>query len=195
MPKNTIRTSPLVRGTKHYPLSMIEHGSLILELLVSLRFATGGQVQRVVFTATSASERQARHQSTRSLRRLFDAGFLRRVPVFAPSSTGRMSRQVVNVLSASGARAVGVNPDWIRRRAPRADEILTHDFWLVELAVRAMADCPESLSIMTWWDDRVLAGRKRQGLLSLPNIPDGYLLVENLSTGKRFPCLVELDLG
>lgn len=41
----------------------------------------------------------------------------------------------------------------------------------------------------------MLAGRKRKGQLSLLNIPDGLLVVENLSNGKLFPCLVELDLG
>lgn len=195
MPKTTPRKSPLVRATRRYPLAMIEDGSLILELLVSLRLATGAQVQRVIFNPTSPSQRQARHRSTRALRRLFDSGFIRRVSVFAPSSTGRMSMQVVNVLSAAGARTVGVDPDWIRRRAPKDGDILTHDFWLGELAVCAMEGCPEPLAITTWWDDRVLAGRKRQGLLSLPTIPDGLLVVQHLKTGKVFPSLVELDLG
>jgi len=195
MPQHTPRKSPLVRSTRSYPLAMIEDGSLILELLVSLRFATGAQVQRIVFNATSPSQRQARHRSTRALRRLFDAGSIRRVSVFAPSSTGRMSMQVVNVLSAAGARTVGVDPDWIRRRTPKDGDILTHDSWLAELAVRAMEGCPEQLAVTTWWDDRVLAGRKRQGLLSLPTIPDGLLVVEHLESGKVFPNLVELDLG
>ncbi len=59
----------------------------------------------------------------------------------------------------------------------------------------AMEGCPEPLAITTWWDDRVLAARKRQGRLSLPNIPDGLLVVEHLNSGKLYPCLVELDLG
>jgi len=41
----------------------------------------------------------------------------------------------------------------------------------------------------------VLAGRKRKGQLSLPTIPDGLLVVQNLSTGLDYPCFVELDLG
>ena len=144
----------------------------------------------------SSTERQARHRATRSVRRLFDSGYLRRVVVFAPSAaSGVLSRQIVHVLSAKGAAEVGVDPRWVRTRAPKDQQVLSHDFWLVELAVLAMAGCPEPLSILTWWDDRVLAGRKRQGFLTLGNIPDGYLLIENLATGKRFPCLVELDLG
>jgi hypothetical protein len=191
------RTSPLVRSrTAHYPLNLIEEGSVILLALASLRFATAIQIRRIIFDAPSLTPRQARHRATRSLRRLFDAGFVRRVPVFAPSaSSGQLSMQIVNVLSAKGARAIGLEPRWARSRAPQEREVLTHGFWLVELAVCAMERCPEPLSITTWWDDRVLAGRKRQGLLSLPNIPDGLLVVENLSNGKRFPCLVELDLG
>jgi hypothetical protein len=190
------RQSPLIPSrTRVYPLALIEEGQLILELLVSLRFATANQVQRVVFDSTSVSPRMAKHRATRSLRRLFDAGFLRRVSVFAPSSAGRMARQTVNVLSAAGARAVGVEPRWVRTRSPRTDEVLVHDFWLMEVAVLAMAGCPEPLSIVAWWDDRILMGRKRRGQLHLPNVPDGYLVIENLATGKRFPCLVELDLG
>ncbi|MDQ3540069.1 MAG: replication-relaxation family protein [Chloroflexota bacterium] len=153
-------------------------------------------MRRIIFDATSLTPRQARHRATRSLRRLFDAGFVRRVPVFAPSaSSGQLSMQIVNVLSAKGARAIGLEPRWARSRAPKEREVLTHAFWLVELAVCAMEGCPEPLSITTWWDDRVLAGRKRRGQLSLPNIPDGLLVVENLSTGKLFPSLIEVDMG
>jgi hypothetical protein len=174
---------------------MIDDGQLILELLVSLRFATGSQIQRVVFSRTSVSPRMARHRATRSLRRLFDAGFIRRVSVFTPSSTGRMSQQIVNVLSATGARTVGVDPRWASARAPRDGAILIHDYWLMEVAVLAMESCPQPLTIERWWDDRVLMARKRRGQLHLGNIPDGLLVIENLSTGKLFPCLVELDLG
>src|SRR5215218_7029044 len=156
------RTSPLIRNrTTRYPLDQIEHGIEILTLLASLRFATGNQIQRVIFNRGSATPRQARHRATRSLRRLFDAGYLRRIPVFAPSaSSGLLSRQLVQVLSPLGARRVGVEPRWIRARSPTEREVLTHDFWLVELAVLAMEGCPVPLSITTWWDDRVLAGRK-----------------------------------
>ncbi len=191
------RTSPLIRNTTtRYPADQIEHGIDILTVLASLRFATGTQLQRIIFDRSSDSPRQARHRATRAMRRLFDSGYLKRIPVFAPSaSSGLLSRQLVNVLSPLGARTVGVEPRWVRTRAPKARDVLTHDFWLVELAVMAMEGCPEPLSITTWWDDRVLAARKRQGRLSLPNIPDGLLVVENLMSGKLYPCLVELDLG
>lgn len=195
MSKTPTRTSALARRATRYPLSMIEDGQLILELLVSLRFATGTQIQRVIFDRTSVSPRMARHRATRSLRRLFDAGLTRRVSVFAPSSTGRMSQQIVNVLSAAGAQAVGVDPRWARTRTPKDGAILIHDYWLMELAVLAMEGCPPPLTIERWWDDRILMARKRQGRLSLSNVPDGLLVIENLSSGKRFPCLVELDLG
>lgn len=191
------RTSPLVRSrTSHYPLDLIEEGSVILLALASLRFATGTHIQRVVFNRMSSTPRQARHRSTRSLRRLFDAGYLSRVSVFAPSaSSGQVSMQIVTVLSAKGATAIGLEPRWARSRAPKEREVLSHAFCLVELAVCAMEGWPEPLSITTWWDDRVLAGRRRRGQLSLPNIPDGLLVVENLSTGKLFPSFIEVDMG
>lgn len=174
---------------------MIEEGDEILLALASLRFATGNQIQRIIFNHSSTTH-MARHRSTRSLRRLFDAGFIRRVSVFAPSaSSSRMSMQLVNVLSPAGARAVGVEPRWIRNRAPKDGQVLSHEFWLMELAVLAMEGCPTQLAITTWWDDRILAGRKRQGSMSLPNIPDGLLVVQNLDTDKLFPSFVELDLG
>src|SRR5262245_43295536 len=97
----TSRQSPLVPSrTRVSPLSSIEEGRLILELLVSLRFATAQQVQRVIFDRLATSPRMARHRATRSLRGLFDAGLTRRVPLFAPSPSGRMARQMVHVLSA-----------------------------------------------------------------------------------------------
>jgi hypothetical protein len=174
---------------------MIEHGQSILELLVSIRFATGTQVQRVVFEADATSPRMARHRSTRALRRLFDAGLIRRVRVFAPSSTGRMSQQIINVLSASGARQMSVDPNWIRRRSPQDGAIQVHDFWVVEIAIRSMAGCPPPLEVLQWWDDRALMGRKRRGELSLPTVPDGLLVVRHPETGKIYPSFVEVDLG
>jgi hypothetical protein len=194
-PSIPTRHSPLQRGQRVYPLTMIEEGQEILLALASLRFATGSQIQRIIFDRTAVSPRMARHRATRSLRRLFDAGYLRRVSVFAPSSTGRMSMQIVNVLSASGARVIGLDPRWVRTRAPKDGQVLTHDFWLVELGVLAMEGCPKGLAITTWWDDRLLSGRKRQGSFSLATIPDGLLIVQQLGTGKLFPSFLELDLG
>lgn len=191
------RTSPLTRNTTtRYPVDQIEHGIDILTVLASLRFATGGQIQRIIFNWKSVTPRQARHRATRAVRRLFDSGYLKRIPVFAPAAaSGMLSQQIVHVLSPLGARTVGIEPRSVRTRAPKQREVLTHDFWLVELAVVAMEGCPEPLSITTWWDDRVLAARKRQGQMKMPNIPDSLLVVENLNSGKLYPCLVELDLG
>jgi hypothetical protein len=191
------RKSPLIRSrTKVYPLHLIDQGEVILNLMTSLRFATGGQIQRIFFDRTSVSPRQARDRSTRTVRRLFDAGYLKRVQVFAPSgATGRLSPQIVNCLSAKGAGAVGIDPRFIRSRTPKRDAVLVHEFWLVELGVLALSGCPEGLAVRMWWDDRVLAGRKRRGKLSMSSIPDALLVIENLATGKLYPCLLELDLG
>ncbi len=98
------RMSPLIRNTtSRYPVDQIEHGTDILTVLASLRFATGGQVQRIIFNRESNTPRQARHRATRAIRRLFDAGYLKRIPVFAPSArSGLLSRQLVHVLSRVG---------------------------------------------------------------------------------------------
>jgi Replication-relaxation len=191
------RKSPLVRArATRYPLSAIDQGERILTVLGSLRFATAIQVRRAVFDQTSISPRQARHRATKTLRRLFDAGFINRVQVFCPSaSSDQLSLQVVQTLSALGARAIGLDPALARSRAPKARSVLGHDFWLTELGVLALAGCPEGLAVTHWWNDRVLSARRRKGQLSLPTIPDALLVVRNLTTGKDHPCLVELDLG
>jgi len=134
------RTSPLNRNRRtQYPVDQVEHGLDILTVLASLRFATGSQLQRIIFNQESDTPRQGRHHATRAIRRLFDSGYLKRIVVFAPSATsGLLSRQLVHVLSPLGARAVGVEPRWMRTRAPKEREVLTHDFWLVELAVLSM---------------------------------------------------------
>lgn len=191
------RRSPLVRQTvTHYPLSAIDRGERILLLVGSFRFATNIQLRRAVFDPISATPRQARYRATKSLRRLFDSGYLTRIQVFCPASTSdELSLQIVNILSAKGARAIGLDPRLARVRAPKPRSVLSHDFWLTELGVLAFAGCPEALTITHWWNDRVLASRKRKGLLSLPTIPDGLLVVRNQITGKDYPCLLELDLG
>src|SRR4051812_3518664 len=52
------RCSPLARRrAKAYPLSRIDGGEETLQLLGSLRFATGIQLQRALFARTSATER------------------------------------------------------------------------------------------------------------------------------------------
>ncbi|MGI8483940.1 MAG: replication-relaxation family protein [Thermomicrobiales bacterium] len=191
------RRSSLVRQpTTRYPLSAIDQGTYLLALLASLRGATAIQLRRAVFDRTSATPRQARYRATKALRRLFDAGYVRRVPVFCPSArSDQLSFQVMQTLSASGACAIGFDPKLARSRAPKARSVLTHDFWLIELGVLALEGCPDGLEVTHWWNDRVLAARKRTGQLSLPTIPDALLVVRNTENGKDYPCLLELDLG
>lgn len=196
-PPPSPRRSPLVRQpTTRYPLAAIDQGAYLLAILASLRGATAIQLRRAVFDRTSATPRQSRYRATKSLRRLFDAGFVRRVPVFCPSArSDQLSLQVMHTLSASGAWAIGFDPSLARSRSPKARSVLTHDFWLIELGVLALEGCPERLTVTHWWNDRVLAARKRTGQLSLSTIPDALLVVRNSETGKDFPCLLELDLG
>lgn len=191
------RKSPLIRQTiTRYPLSAIDEGERILAVLGSLRFATAIQLRRAVFDQASVSSRRARYRATKTLRRLFDAGFINRTQVFCPSaSSDQLSLQVVQALSALGARAIGLDPKLARARAPKLRSVLAHDFWLTELGVLALEGCPDGLMVTHWWNDRVLSARKRKGRLALPTIPDALLVVRNLRTGKDHPCLVELDLG
>lgn len=196
-PSRSLRTSPLIRQTTtRYPLAAIDHGARVLAVLGSLRFTTAIQVRRAVFDQASASPRQARYRATKTLRRLFDAGFLKRVQVFCPSaSSDELSLQVVQTLSTMGVRAIGLDPKLARSRAPKARAVLAHDFWLTELGVLALEGCPNGLAVTHWWNDRVLSARKRKGQLSLPTIPDALLVIRNITTHKDYPCLVELDLG
>lgn len=191
------RRSPLVRQPQtRYPLAAIDQGERVLLILGSLRFATSIQLRRAIFAPIASSPRQARSRATTTLRRLFDSGYLQRVQVFCPSAAAdRLSLQLVNVLTARGAHAIGLAPRLARTRAPRERAVLEHDFWLTELGVLAFAGCPAGLTITHWWTDRVLAARKRKGQLSLPTIPDALLVVRNDATGKAYPALMELDLG
>lgn len=191
------RRSPLVpQTTTRYSLIEIDQGEHLLAVIGSLRGATAIQLRRAVFDRSSSTPRQARYRATKALRRLFDAGYVRRVQVFCPSAfSDQTSLQVMHTLSTAGARAIGFDPSLARTRAPKVRSVLSHDFWLIELGVLALEGCPEGLTITHWWNDRVLAARKRKGLLSLPTIPDALLVVRNTETGKDFPCLLELDLG
>jgi len=167
-----------------------------LEVVGSLGPTTSIQLQRAVFAPVSRSPRQARSRATRSLRQLFDAGLLNRIAVLAPSAaSGQLSRQVVHALSGAGGRALGLDPKLIRGRSPKPGTVLDHQFWLSELGVLALEGCPPPLELTRCWNDRVLAARKRKGQLSLSVIPDALLVIHHPTTGKDFPCLVELDLG
>lgn len=188
------RKRPLVRERREYSLDMVEGGVQILGWISLLRFATNIQIQRLVFNRDSISKRMARHRSTRSVRRLFDGDFVRRMEVFAPGPTGRMSRQMINVLSPKGVAALGLLPTKVQR-PPNQNAILTHEYWLVELSVRAAEGCPSPLAITECWNDRTMASIKRQGSISLSVIPDGLLVTANQTTDKTYPSFIELDLG
>jgi hypothetical protein len=196
-PAPTPRRSPLRRQTTNrYPLSAIDQGERVLLTLGSLRFATITQLRRAIFDRLTETPSQARHRATNAARRLFDAGFINRTPVFCPAAASdQLSLQVVQTLSAAGARAIGMDPTLARSRAPKARSVLAHDFWLTELGVLAMEGIPESLAVTRWWNDRVLAARKRKGQLSLPTIPDALLTIRHQATGRDYACLIELDLG
>lgn len=194
--KPTRRSSVVRQPHRRFPLGSIDQGHRVLAVVGSLRFATNIQVRRAIFDAASTTPRQSRYRATKALRQLFDGGHLDRVQVFCPSaSSDHLSLQVVNTLSSAGARALGIDPSLVRGRAPRPRSVLSHDYWLVELGVLAFAGCPPPLTTTHWWNDRVLAARKRKGQLSLPTIPDALLVARNGATGKDYPCLVELDLG
>src|SRR6476660_6572176 len=108
MPSAPSRQPVLRRQPIQRPLSAIDLGMRTLEVVGSIGPTTSIQLQRAVFSPVSHSPRQARSRATRSLRQLFDAGFLTRIRVLAPSAaSGLLSRQVVHALSGAGARALG----------------------------------------------------------------------------------------
>jgi hypothetical protein len=181
---------------KPIPLAAIDEGLQTLQIIGSLRFATAIQLRRTIFDRGSASARQARSRATRTLRQLFDAGYIHRVPVFAPSAISDViGRQIIHTLAAPGAAAIGLTPRLARSRAPRAGSVLAHDYWLVELGVLAIGGCPAPLTVSHWWNDRVLAARKRKGQLSLATVPDALLVAHHPGLNRDFPWLIELDLG
>ncbi|MDP9359655.1 MAG: hypothetical protein M3R02_31095, partial [Chloroflexota bacterium] len=97
-PEPPSRRGRLVRAdphTKPRPLTAIERGTEILTLLDSQLYLSNDQVETLLFqrgpTATGkpCSPKGAAYAANTALRRLFDAGYVDRIPVFLPGTKPR----------------------------------------------------------------------------------------------------------
>jgi hypothetical protein len=211
-PESASRRSRLTRAadTKRFPLDAIEQAVPILHDLDLFLFLTNDQIELMRFrtgaTATGKprSPKGAAYAANTALRRLFDSGYLDRVPVFLPDRRCKTVKpHYVNVLSRSGAavtgrlhREAGMTPRWRRSLLPHPWQPILHGFWLREVAVAARVACREAgWRWWSWFDDRRLAGLKKTHGARYRTVPDGFFVITNPNVTKDFPHFLEIDLG
>src|SRR3712207_645221 len=94
-PEFPSRRSRFVRADtngKHWPLAAIERGEQILTLLDAFLYLTNDQIEVALFrhgvtrTGRTRAPKGAAYAANTALRRLFDAGYLDRVPAFLPGA-------------------------------------------------------------------------------------------------------------
>ncbi|MDP9355360.1 MAG: hypothetical protein M3R02_08785, partial [Chloroflexota bacterium] len=142
-PESRSRRSRLVRAetsTKQRPLATIERGPQILTLLDSHLYLSNDQVEMLLFrqgltsTGKPRSPKGAAYATNTALRRLFDSGYVDRIPVFLPGTKPRtVKAHYVNALSTRGARVAaellkqeGRTPRWRRSLLPHPWQPVLH---------------------------------------------------------------------
>ncbi|MDP9357933.1 MAG: replication-relaxation family protein [Chloroflexota bacterium] len=212
-PEPRSRRSRLVRaaaGQTQLPLSATERGAEILRLLDVHLYLSNDQIETLLFrsgttaTGKSRSPKGAAYAANTTLRRLFDAGYVDRVPVFLPGSAlHTVKAHYVNALSTRGARMVaellkqeGHTPRWRRSLLPHPWQPLLHGYWIRQFAVTGKAACESrGWRWWSWFDDRQLAALKKEHGARFAAVPDGFFVITNPETGKDFPHFLEIDLG
>ncbi len=212
-PEPRTRRGRLVRAasaTKQRPLATIEHGLQILTLLDAQLYLTNDQLETLLFrhgatvTGKPRSPKGAAYAANTALRRLFDAGYVDRVPVFLPGvHPHTVKPHYVNVLSTRGARVAaaalkeqGRTPRWRRSLLPHPWQPLLHGYWIRQFAVTGRSACEaRGWRWWSWFDDRQLAALKKEHGARFTAVPDGFFVITNLETGKDFPHFLEVDLG
>ncbi len=212
-PEPPSRRGRLVRAdphTKPRPLTAIERGTEILTLLDSQLYLSNDQVETLLFqrgpTATGKprSPKGAAYAANTALRRLFDAGYVDRIPVFLPGATPQTVKpHYVNVLATRGARIAaeilkeqGRTPRWRRTLLPHPWQPLLHGYWIRQFAVTGRSACETAgWRWWSWFDDRQLAALKKEHGARFTTVPDGFFVITNPETGKDFPHCLEIDLG
>jgi hypothetical protein len=197
-------------GAKRYPLALIEQAVEILCRLDAHLYLTNDQIEALLFqqgmtgTGRPRSPRGAAYAANTALRRLFDAGYLDRVPLFLPGvAPDTVKPHFVNVLSTRGARVAarvltqrGGSPRWRRNLLPRPWHPIAHGFWIREVAISGECACrPNGWRWWSWFDDRQLLLLKRRHGARYRTVPDGFAMITNPTTGKHLPHFVEVDLG
>ncbi len=212
-PETRSRRRRLVRaeaGQKNLPLTTIERGTEILALLDAHLYLSNDQIETVLFrhgltsTGKPRSPKGAAYAANTALRRLFDSGYVDRVPVFLPGARlHTVKPHYVNVLSTRGARVAadrlkeqGRTPRWRRTLLPHPWQPLLHGYWIRQFAVTGRAACEgRGWRWWSWFDDRQLAALKKEHGARFTAVPDGFFVITNPETGKDFPHFLEIDLG
>ncbi len=212
-PEPRSRRSRLVRAdpaTRNFPLPAIEHGTQIMKHLDGFLYLDNDQVETLLFrhgpTATGKprSPKGAAYAANTALRRLFDAGYVDRIPVFLPGlKPHTVKSHYVNALSTRGARVAaellkqqGRAPRWRRTLLPHPWQPILHGYWIRQFAVIGRAACESrAWRWWSWFDDRQLAALKKDHGARFTAVPDGFFVITNPDTGKDFPHFLEIDLG
>ncbi|MDP9356020.1 MAG: replication-relaxation family protein [Chloroflexota bacterium] len=212
-PETRSRRGRLVRAdsaARHVPLPAIERGTEILRLLDAHLYLSNDQIETLLFrqgrTATGKprSPKGAAYAANTALRRLFDSGYVDRIPVFLPGlKPHTVKSHYVNVLSTRGARVAaellkqeGRAPRWRRPLLPHPWQPILHGYWIRQFAVIGRAACEaQNWRWWSWFDDRQLAALKKEHGARFAAVPDGFFVITNPESGKDFPHFLEIDLG
>ncbi len=212
-PETRSRRGRLVRADpagRHLPLSAIERGAEILRLLDAHLYLSNDQIETLLFRhgltvrGKDRSSKGAAYAANTALRRLFDAGYLDRIPVFLPGAKPHtVKAHYVNVLSTRGARVAaellkqeGRTPRWRRSLLPHPWQPVLHGYWIRQFAVAGRSACgAQGWQWWSWFDDRQLAALKKEHGARFAAVPDGFFVITNPETGKDYPHFLEIDLG
>ena len=192
------------------PLSSIEQAPHILRVLDAFLYLTNDQIETLLFahgvtrTGMPRSPKGAAYAANTALRRLFDSGYLDRVPVFLPATRHEaVKAHYVNVLSPLGARIIaatlrdeGRTPRWRRSLLPHPWQPILHGYWIRQFAVIGRASVQaQGWRWWSWFDDRQLAALKKERGAHFSSVPDGFFIVTNPATGRDQAQFLEIDLG
>ncbi|MDP9471832.1 MAG: replication-relaxation family protein [Chloroflexota bacterium] len=212
-PETRSRRSRLVRaeaGQKNLPLAAIEQGTGIIKALDSFLYLDNDQIETLLFrqgrtaTGKTRSPKGAAYAANTALRRLFDAGYVDRIPVFLPGlKPHTVKSHYVNALSTRGARVAaellrqeGRTARWRRSLLPHPWQPLLHGYWIRQFGVAGKAACEaRGWRWWSWFDDRQLASLKKEHGARFAAVPDGFFVITNPETSKDFPHFLEIDLG
>lgn len=194
-----------------WPLKHTLNGIQILREIARIGFLTNSQIRDLLFADLPNShgelrtEQGAQAAADRSLRRLWDNGYLDRVRVVLTSRrTAGGYTAFVNVLTARGLESV---KQYLEETGTKIDlrakvgdpelslQQLEHSVALYDLyALFHRSVRLQGFLLPTWLDDRQLATLRAKGQTRLGNVPDAVFVVgHSRKDAKGF--FLELDLG
>lgn len=193
------------------PLRHIDRGLDVLVQLDRYLCLTNGQVSDLLFAdapnrlGERRTERAARAAASRTLQRLWDGGYVERLPAMLTSRrTALPYLAFVTTLTAVGAAVVAEHYATLERPqelrwAPGALELgpqqLEHTVGLLSVTALLARSCRrDGLTFFGWQDDRQLAGPTRAGQTHFISVPDGFFIIGRSRQASR-GYFLELDLG